>query len=306
MIARSLLSFCTSQLHSRQLHCFIMCWMMLNSNICRIQACWTSKHRAGSGKFPSSAQLLPAFQFPPEVTKNVLHKCQTYVVSAAILVSAQITHLPHDSSFHCHATVPDISSAANIDLRRTLESESMISDTSSAGTDSINNLKNVLSQPTADRPQIKPPTSTIMQSSNAKKPIIEGMVYMAEELKYDRPGPSDIFVLTVSSVSNPNEILAGAKYPVYKARLPFNFQLYEANVLRNKIEQYQTAEKKGEDFIVSIRVCPGDNSIGTGVFCNVENSSYKGKGVGKLLQIPGMQDGKTIRTPASLSLERNY
>lgn len=275
----------------------------------QVQAWSPPTHSTPSTKFPPTGVRIPRGS-----PLKLLQKCQAYALSAAILASTQITFLPHDTSSYCHAYAPDISSAANLNLERTLESDiSTPNDTNTNGATAMTSkiLREGLSRPTEERPQIKPPTSSMVpMSPKAKQPILEGMVYMADEYKYDRPDPSEIIVLTVSSASQPDDILAGAKYPVYKARMPFNFQMYDANILKNKMGQFRMVQERGEDFIVSATVCPGEDDGGGGgvagrLPCDAGVSSYQGRGVGKLLQVPGMQEGEMIRTPASLALEKN-
>ena len=276
-----------------------------------------------------------------------LKNCQACALTAAILFTAQINYLPgaHDTFSHCHAydsQVPDISAAADLNLNFADESEDQ-----SPNSRITNNLG--LSIPTEERPQIKPPKDLMqttqsqsqrlkfpstmsmsrpqsqfplpLQQSQRKIPIVEGMVYMANPST--RPDPSDILVLTVTSSKSiastnnadadaPAVILMGAKYPIYKARLPFNFQLYEPNILPENKQLYDAMRSRGDDgdLIVTARVCPEDS---VKLPCSADESAFSAKGVGKLLMVPGMDEsssgssgsGSMVRTPASLSLERN-
>ena len=221
-----------------------------------------------------------SWQFPA-----VVRKCQACAIGAAIFASSQIAQLPHDHLLYANAAV-DISAAANLER---------------LGDDlTTQKLQSGLSQPTDERPQIKPPTqlqAPVTQTAKGKKPIVEGMVYMME--KYERPDPSDVIVLTVVSKSQPDEILAGAKYPVFKARLPFNFQLYEANILKGKNDLFKNSADG--DLIVTATVCPQEAAT---LPCSNKESLYDAKGISKLLQIPGMQEGDLVRTPAALPLQQ--
>jgi len=228
-----------------------------------------------------SVTQVDSWQFPA----GVVRKCQACAIGAAIFTSSQIAQLPHHHSLYANAAV-DISAAANMER---VDNEL-----------TTQRLQNGLSQPTDEKPQIRPLAQ--LQAPNAriskgKTPIVEGMVYMMD--KYERPDPSDFIVLTVVSNSLPDEILAGAKYPVYKARLPFNFQLYEANILKGKNDVYK--KNSGGDLIVTATVCPQE---ATAFPCSSQESLYDAKGISKLLQIPGMQDGDLVRTPAALPLQQ--
>lgn len=200
------------------------------------------------------------------------------LLGAALCISFQIS-CPQISS----ADV-DISAAANLET---------ISTTAGRGT-----FQNGLREPTPETPQIVPPSLSGMQPSgaDAKKPIVEGLIYMEE--KYDRPDFTDVIVITVRSMNEPSEILAGAKYPVSKARLPFNFKFYEANILKGKADSFRVLKDK--DYIVEAVVC-GENS--KSFPCSEDESVFSAKSISKLLPIPGIQEGD-IRTPASLPLKR--
>jgi len=199
-----------------------------------------------------------------------------------------------------------------------------------------------LTPPTDEKPQIKPPSdmqfsSQIRDSENSKAagpnlssvlkgvqsrngegngriPIIEGMVYMKDQNQ--RPDPSDIIVLTVSSPSQPDIILAGAKYPVYKARIPFNFRFYNQNIIKGKESTFVEAAK-GEDFFISAAVCRDPNWNDGEIRslndlkapklpCSKEERTFEAKGISKLLKVPGMDnenDDLFVRAPAALPLE---
>eukprot|EP00558_Chaetoceros_sp_UNC1202_P003293 CAMPEP_0197242848 /NCGR_PEP_ID=MMETSP1429-20130617/8472_1 /TAXON_ID=49237 /ORGANISM="Chaetoceros sp., Strain UNC1202" /LENGTH=258 /DNA_ID=CAMNT_0042702949 /DNA_START=20 /DNA_END=796 /DNA_ORIENTATION=+ len=224
---------------------------------------------------------------------------------------------------------------------------------SSSSSDEIydpDNLRRGLSLPTDERPQIKPPTgldlqspqsqassmasttpsfpsSSTLPSKNKKNgPIMEGMVYMMKsnsnsnnnsDNNDERPDPTDVIVLTLASSSQPGTVLAGAKIPMYKTRMPFNFQFYPANILKGREGAYEEAVKgstaginknNGDgkdvasgDFIVTARVCPENSKAFP---CTAEESTYEARGVSKFLQVPGMHEGDVVRTAAALPLQR--
>lgn len=161
-----------------------------------------------------------------------------------------------------------------------------------------------LTPPTDERPQIRPPDKSLLsqQPLDPKTtPIMEGMVYLLDS--DDRPNINDVIVITMASMSDPENILAGAKFPVYKARLPFNFEMKFANVIKGKESLYSMAMDK--DLLIDVRVCPED---ALHIPCLKEESTFVAKGVSKLITLPGMkeEDEKIIvRTAAALPLTRN-
>lgn len=214
-----------------------------------------------------------------------LHSCPSFqkvgkdlLLGAALCLSFQVA-CPQIS----YADV-DISAAANLEN---------LSINAGRGT-----FQNGLREPTPETPQIVAPSISGMQpnGADAKKPIVEGLIYMED--KYERPDFTDIIVITLRSLNEPSEILAGAKYPVSKAKLPFNFKFYEANILKGKVESFKTLKDK--DYIVETVVC-GENS--KSFPCSEDEIVFAAKSISKLLPIPGIQEGD-IRTPASLPLKR--
>jgi len=234
-----------------------------------------------------------------------VRKCHACAVGAAIFTASSCCSYANAA---VDISAVDLSAAANFNMER-------VADGNGNGNGNgltSQKLENGLSQPTDERPQIKPPTQLQappggsmsntqiakgMGKGKARAPIVEGMVYMME--KYERPDPSDIIVLTVTSRSQPDEILAGAKYPVYRARLPFNFQLYEANILKGKYDSYQNSADG--DLMVEATVCPQEAASFP---CSKTENLYEAKSISKMLQIPGMQDGDLVRTPAALPLKQ--
>jgi len=214
-------------------------------------------------------------------------------------------------------------------------------------------LQESLSLPTEDRPQIKLPDesttttnnnnlgpnqsnnnnlgqtglglgnnnfNTMMQNKNNNneqpQPFVQGMVYLLNP--NDRPDLSDTIVLTVASTSNPDNIIAGAKYDVSKARFPFQFRLGNANML---VDPQLLSQSNGnidqQDFMVTVQICSSDKipnakpkqpTKGTPprtIPCNSDESTFTAKGISKVVgNLPGMAEGTVFRTAASLPLER--
>lgn len=165
-----------------------------------------------------------------------------------------------------------------------------------------------LTPPTDEKPQIRPPDLSQLSTQRPdtqNTPIMEGMVYLLDssDNSDDRPDINDIIVITMANISDPENILAGAKYPVYKARLPFNFQLKAANVIKGKEDLYHMAMDK--DLWVDVRVCPEDS---VHLPCLKEESTFLAQGVSKLVKIPGTKkedEQVIVRTAAALPLMRN-
>lgn len=241
-------------------------------------------------------------------------------------------------------------------------------------------LRQSLVPPTDDRPQIQPvapsqsltsPRSITSSGANEKQkkaPIMQGMVYLQTssskanvQMKEDetlisnqspsriraeevRPDPSDILVLTVSTPTDPNTILAGAKIPIYRVnRFPFQFQMYSPNILKGREQQFWDVNGNG-DYIVQGRICRQiEEEVTTSVIssdsmwsspivstsattastttsststrgtsqserslpCTESESIFVGTGVSKLLKnVPGLEEGDVIRTAVSVPLSK--
>jgi hypothetical protein len=152
-------------------------------------------------------------------------------------------------------------------------------------------------------------TDITSNKKNTRIPIVEGMVYLQNN--NERPSLNDYIVITVSSPSSMNDnqddiqILAGAKYQVYKAKFPFNFKMYNENLLKGKEQEWMNLNNNNNNdntLIVAARVCPEESQK---LPCTEDESIFVAKGVSKLLMIgnlPGGDEGQTIRTPVSLQL----
>ncbi len=133
------------------------------------------------------------------------------------------------------------------------------------------------------------------------------MVYLLNERGEERPDYADVLVLTVGTESDP--VIAGAKYPIAKARLPFQFRMYDANVLPTK-----TLPTNDEFWIVKAKVCPSTEVV---LPCSDQSSTFLATTRSKLLtNIPGITTSTnnndnndatkriqtSIRTPVALPL----
>lgn len=235
---------------------------------------------------------------------SIARKCQTCVMSATIVASCQFLHLPTMEEFPCCRAY-----AADMEITTFEKLKDVVYDDDNDNSNKDNDTNtawiknNGLTPPTSQRPQIKPPAQlqslSGSKTSNGKSPIVQGLVYMVDAK--DRPDPSDVIVLTVSSVSAPDEIVAGAKYPVYKARIPFNFQLYQANIIKGKEEDLYKRQLEKEDLLVEASVCPQE---AVKLPCKSEERLYEAKGISKMIQVPGMAEPTLFRAPASLPLEK--
>lgn len=109
-----------------------------------------------------------------------------------------------------------------------------------------------------------------------------------------RPGPLDTVVITVRDLSNTNEILAGARIPVSKARFPVTLRLFSQNVVD------MAGWERAQDVMVKAVVCPE----GTEIPCSDRQVTMKAEGISKMIRnIPGLPDGVGVRAGASLPLK---
>ena len=138
------------------------------------------------------------------------------------------------------------------------------------------------------------------------------MVYLL-----DQPEFSDTIVLTIASTSNPDVPIAGAKYVVSKARFPFQFRLYRANILDDQLMERKIQDL---DLMVTARICPTiatviqdakaaqemntKNAPTSRIPCEVDESTFLTKYISKVVgNLPGMTKCTVFRTAASLPLE---
>ena len=141
-----------------------------------------------------------------------------------------------------------------------------------------------------------PQALQVLPQKGGESPILQGLVYV--DRSNSRPSFADTLVITAGSAERPDEILAGAKIPVTMARFPMQFSMYQANIARGKEELWSKA--MDGDIIVTARVCPEASVLP----CNDAESTYKAKGISKIIRnLPGMDEGTTVRTAISLPLK---
>lgn len=182
-----------------------------------------------------------------------------------------------------------------------------------------------LKPPTDEKPQIMWQPTTQQQTksainsnnNNAREPILQGLVYFPERAPSDPTAKvptgqqekqkldyySDILVLTATAATQPDIILAGAKFPVSTVRFPFSFEMYNENLLlsRSDVKKVWDRVVKTEDVILRANICESDASEFP---CTEQESKKSAEGVAKLItNLPGLAEGQTLRAPASLPLQ---
>mmetsp|Transcript_18821 Transcript_18821/g.54235 ORF Transcript_18821/g.54235 Transcript_18821/m.54235 type:complete len:254 (+) Transcript_18821:25-786(+) len=177
------------------------------------------------------------------------------------------------------------------------------------GDDPAADLSAGLSAATEYQPQIKysgnrpnqgpsargPQALQVLPQKGGESPILQGLVYV--DRSDSRPSFADTLVITAGSAERSDEILAGAKIPVTMARFPMQFSMYQVNIARGKEDLWSKA--MDGDIIVTARVCPEASVLP----CNDAESTYKAKGISKNIRnLPGMDEGTTVRTAISLPL----
>lgn len=262
-------------------------------------------------KCKGSVSLIDDFNLSTILRRCVNLSLMMFVASVAIAFPS-----PSAAKFEQPTLVPAWSSSVVMTT----------ADLSSINPSSISELG--LKPPTEEKPQIMlngkamgPPTqqTTLSQKSNAREPILQGLVYFPERAPTDPAvkspaGPqvkqqldyySDILVLTAVPATQPNGpiILAGAKFPVSSVRFPFSFQMYKENLLSNKpgVTEAWEGLAKTEDVILRAQICPSDASK---LPCEEGETKKYAEGVAKLVtNLPGLPEGEVIRAPASLALQ---
>jgi hypothetical protein len=113
---------------------------------------------------------------------------------------------------------------------------------------------------------------------------------------------ADTILISVSSTSDSDTVLAAARLPMQKIRLPLRFVMTSAN----SVSPAQTAAWKQAlattDLLVTAVVCRtigGKNSLSP-VSCSTAPNGLEAAGVAKFLRL---QNGALLRAPVSLSLE---
>lgn len=173
---------------------------------------------------------------------------------------------------------------------------------------------------TEDKPQISL-TGRSMQSMKSKfrEPILQGLVYFpdrapnkdstdttpsTQQERKQLDYYSDVLVLSaISATDHDGQVLAGAKFPVSSVRFPFSFQMFEENILKSRpgvVDAWENVVDNG-DIIVRAQICPSDASAFP---CTIDERKKYAQGVAKLISsLPGLQEGESIRAPASLAME---
>uniref|UniRef100_A0A7S2EJJ7 Uncharacterized protein n=1 Tax=Trieres chinensis TaxID=1514140 RepID=A0A7S2EJJ7_TRICV len=189
-----------------------------------------------------------------------------------------------------------------------------MSDTASASEEEMRRLG--LRPPTEEKPQItmagsgrgsniipqRGISALSLNQKNERSPIAVGLVYLANE--QNRPSYSDTLVITAATDSEPGTPLAGAKFSIAKAKFPFQFSMYDDNILQDvpggRPQGWYRATID-QDIIITARVCPEDSPK---LPCAENESIFNARGICKLIRgLPGMKEGQVVRTPASLALE---
>jgi hypothetical protein len=149
-------------------------------------------------------------------------------------------------------------------------------------------LQSSLATPTQDRPQIKLP-GNLRQDKDSS--VLEALLYLGDPQV--RPGPLDTIVITVRD-SRSGILLAGAKLPVQKTRLPVQLRLYKQNVVQPE------AWDRAEDVTVRAVVCPD----GTVIPCSESDITMQAEGISKIVRnLPGLPEGMGVRAGAALPLK---
>jgi hypothetical protein len=115
-----------------------------------------------------------------------------------------------------------------------------------------------------------------------------------------RPAASDIVLLTVRDVKQPDVILAGAKLPVSRIRFPLRFRLSTSNLINtaNVIAIWKESANQ-HDLLVQAVVC--SESSTTASTTSTCNARFRAQGVAKLIRL--QESEVTIRSAVSLPLE---
>ncbi|KAL7535556.1 hypothetical protein ACHAWF_005198 [Thalassiosira exigua] len=225
----------------------------------------------------------------------------------SMIASATIMLSPYPSDAYIYESYPTATWPSSVIIA---------SDASSMTPSYITELG--LKPPTEGKPQIMFEGRSDSLNTNAREPILQGLVYFPERSPRDVAAESpsqpqtkqqldyysDILVLTAVSAAHPEgPVLAGAKFPVSSVRFPFSFQMYKENLLANRPgvqREWESVDKTG-DVILRAHICPIDV---TTLPCDANETKKYAEGVAKLItNLPGLQEGQTIRAPASLPLE---
>ena len=144
--------------------------------------------------------------------------------------------------------------------------------------------------------------------------ILVGLIYILDHREWfeeQRRDPSQILVLTVSSTSQSNSVVAGAKLPLMDvSRFPIQVQLEDSN-FRPTLSKEERSLLKTQDFKVTASICPMkqeeriDNVMVKTIPCQDSNDiSFQAMGIAKVLpgDIFGLDAEDSVRAPFSLAL----
>jgi hypothetical protein len=132
-----------------------------------------------------------------------------------------------------------------------------------------------------------------------------GLVYFVNpSVSIPKTLPTDTIVIQVSDMNHPNDILAAAKIPLNRVRLPLSFQMFPQNMLtttspdNNKL---WNQAQENSDLLVQAFVCPQETALP----CSLQESKLQARGIAKLVRnLPGvLPEGVGIRTAAALPLQ---
>lgn len=309
---------------------------------------------------PSPAAVAPGSP-PPKASlaqtrqEKAFKSFRSFLISSSILICCQLSSLPHHHDANAATTSDAISTEreATVDFKEipslitSFESKLVPISKNNANSNvdiDLQQLEKSLAVPTYDHPQIQLPSdyngkdnnptngnnknsfsfnNQYNQNQNKNEPFLQGMVYLLNQ--NDRPDYSETIVLTVASAANPDLTIAGAKYSVSKARFPFQFRMYPANILD---QQLMDRDINDDDLVVMARICPTMNESSTAtsrvddlkgvevksavkkkktsrIPCELDESTFLAKGISKVVKnLPGTTEGTVLRTAASLPLER--
>jgi hypothetical protein len=136
-------------------------------------------------------------------------------------------------------------------------------------------------------------THTIVSKTNA------GLLTLKNPRSENRPTASDIVLLTVRDVKNPDIVLAGAKLPISRIRFPLRFKLSTSNLVSAKEAAIWKESASQHDLLVQAVVCSPE-SLKTSKSTTCSTSSFQAQGVAKLLRL--QDNDVTIRSAVSLPL----
>lgn len=129
-----------------------------------------------------------------------------------------------------------------------------------------------------------------------------GLLYYSNT-RSKRPYATDSIVLTASSIKDKDVVLAAARLPMQKIRIPLRFRMTEQNVINSDLVDTWTKVLREEDVYLEAKVCSDsdidDESSAAKSICRADpEGQLQARGVAKLLRL----EKNTIRGPVSLPL----